>query len=255
VADTTPPEMAGIPTAIQVLAVCDGLVVVDKPSGLLVHNSAFAGPREVTVTSLLRAAAPAPGLDPAAWQTLVPIHRLDRGTSGALAFAPRTCAADAQERLGAARKLYVALVRGRLAGPVEVDHPINDDDVPGSLRRPARSRLAPIAQAPIERASLIAVEPFTGRRHQVRRHCKHACHPILGDATHGKGPLNRAYRAQHGLARLSLHAAALALPGRLVQAPLPADLQEPWSAILTLDAAALVDAAVLRWGTELSDGV
>ena len=53
-------------------------VVVDKPSGLLVHNSQWAGPRETTLTELVRDQL---GID------VVPVHRLDRGTSGACVFA------------------------------------------------------------------------------------------------------------------------------------------------------------------------
>src|SRR5690606_10797562 len=45
-----------------------------------------------------------------------------------------------------------------------------------------------------------------------RRHLKHIAHPILGDATHGKGPLNRWWAARLGLARLWLHAWQISLP-------------------------------------------
>jgi tRNA pseudouridine65 synthase len=37
----------------------------------------------------------------------------------------------------------------------------------------------------------LELEPVTGRRHQLRRHLKHIAHPIIGDATHGKGKHNR----------------------------------------------------------------
>jgi tRNA pseudouridine65 synthase len=37
--------------------------------------------------------------------------------------------------------------------------------------------------------------PLTGRRHQLRRHMKHIAHPIVGDATHGKGRHNRLFQA------------------------------------------------------------
>ena len=60
--------------------------------------------------------------------------------------------------------------------------------------------------------SLVEAWPSTGRRHQIRRHLKHLSHPILGDATHGKGPVNRWWAQRLGLQRLWLHAAELALP-------------------------------------------
>ena len=64
---------------------------------------------------------------------------------------------------------------------------------------------------PTTRVALLAAEPLQGRRHQIRRHLKHIAHPILGDATHGKGPLNRAVAAHLGLQRLWLHAQQLVL--------------------------------------------
>ena len=70
-----------------------------------------------------------------------------------------------------------------------------------------------------------------GRRHQIRRHLKHIAHPILGDATHGKGPLNRAVAAHLGVNRLWLHAQALELAHPVTGAPLqlqvPPDAQWP----------------------------
>lgn len=49
---------------------------------------------------------------------------------------------------------------------------------------------------------------------------KHIGHPIIGDATHGRGPLNRALAGWLGLQRLWLHASALALPHPVTGAPL-----------------------------------
>jgi tRNA pseudouridine65 synthase len=79
------------------------------------------------------------------------------------------------------------------------------------------------------RCAEVALEPLTGRRHQLRRHMKHIAHPIIGDATHGKGPLNRAVADLIGLQRLWLHAERLELPhpvsGQLLrlESPLPSE--------------------------------
>ena len=61
------------------------------------------------------------------------------------------------------------------------------------------------------RVALLEAAPLQGRRHQIRRHLKHIAHPILGDATHGKGPLNRTVAAYLGVQRLWLHAQRLTL--------------------------------------------
>jgi tRNA pseudouridine65 synthase len=60
----------------------------------------------------------------------------------------------------------------------------------------------------------------SGRRHQIRRHFKHIAHPLVGDATHGKGQHNRAVAGWLGVERLWLHAASLTLPhGLSIEAP------------------------------------
>ncbi len=194
------------------------LVVVDKAPGLLVHNSAWAGPTETTMTDLVRALCGEP---------VVPVHRLDRGTSGCLAFARHADAADEARRRIGSPKRYLAIVRGHLGAAVSVDHALDDDDVPGSARKEAHSRIVPVACSPIERLSLVVIELLTGRRHQARRHCKHISHPIIGDATHGKGPLNRDLAARRGLGRLALHAWQLRLDDVVVSAPIPADWLDP----------------------------
>jgi len=61
------------------------------------------------------------------------------------------------------------------------------------------------------RCARVELQPLTGRRHQLRRHLKHISHPIIGDSTHGKGPLNRALATFLGVQRLWLHASSLAL--------------------------------------------
>jgi tRNA pseudouridine65 synthase len=61
------------------------------------------------------------------------------------------------------------------------------------------------------RVALLELEPRTGRQHQIRRHLKHISHPVLGDATYGKGPLNRAVAALLGTGRLMLACAELQL--------------------------------------------
>jgi tRNA pseudouridine65 synthase len=216
------PPPPTLPDPITVLWGDDGVIVVDKPPGLLVHNSAWAGPREVTLTEQVRLQTGLP---------VVPLHRLDRGTSGCVAFAVAADAAAAGSARLAPTKDYLAVVRGHLRAPVDVDHPLDDDDVKGSPRKEARSRLVPVACSSLERLSLVTVTLWTGRRHQARRHCKHVSHPIIGDATHGKGPLNRDLAARFGLSRLCLHAFRLGVDGVVVESPLPTDWQAPLSAL------------------------
>ena len=122
-------------------------------------------------------------------------------------------------------KRYLALVRGWPTGDAGViDHPLaRDPELPSagqphleaqtawSCERRLELPVATDARFPTTRLALMACEPVQGRRHQIRRHLKHLAHPIVGDANHGKGPLNRALAAHFGLQRLWLHAQRLTL--------------------------------------------
>jgi tRNA pseudouridine65 synthase len=195
------------------------LVAIDKPPGLLVHRTQLAAHEDEAALQLLRDQLGRP-----VW----PVHRLDRGTSGVLLFALSPEVASllgAMFEQGQMHKRYLALVRG---WPREdaglVDHPLaRDPEQPsaGQVMLEARTRWRvlrrdewPVVTDPrfaSTRVALLEAEPLQGRRHQIRRHLKHIAHPILGDATHGKGPLNRAVAAHLGLQRLWLHAQRLEL--------------------------------------------
>jgi tRNA pseudouridine65 synthase len=205
--------------AIELLFVDDELVVANKPSGLLVHR----GWENDDDVALFR-------VRDAVGAHVHPVHRLDRGTSGALVFARTAAAAAALGRAfaeGLVEKRYLALVRGTPPDAGVVDHAIPAKE--GSARVPAVTRFRLVARSPVERCSLVEAMPETGRLHQIRRHLKHLSHPIVGDVNYGKGDVNRHYRARYGLHRLALHAHAIAFahPSTgapvVVRAPLPAD--------------------------------
>jgi tRNA pseudouridine65 synthase len=213
-----------MPEPATVLARHEDIAFLAKPSGLLVHSSAWAGRPEPSLVDEARALL-GPGFHP--------LHRLDRGTSGVVAFAREGTVSKWQEALARpdADKRYWALVRGHLRAPSAVDHPIKDEET--GVVRAARSEVRPLLQSSAERCSLVEIRLFTGRRHQARRHLKHLSHPVIGDATHGKGQINRAFRDRWGLARLGLHARLLVLTHPMTGArvgavaPLPADLRAP----------------------------
>ncbi len=200
-------------------------LAVNKPSGLLVHNSRYAGPKEYSLRQMLGEQL---------GHSVYPLHRLDRPTSGVLLFVKQRHLAKSwqdQLALSSTRKTYLALVRGRFTAPVIIDHPLKEGDV----RREARSQAAPLLSSLVERCSLVQVQIETGRKHQVRRHLAHISHPIIGDTTYGKGDINRHYRVQYDLWRLALHAWRLDIihPGTdeclHLCAPLPNDLLSPLS--------------------------
>jgi tRNA pseudouridine65 synthase len=82
-----------------------------------------------------------------------------------------------------------------------------------SFRRLAVAELPlPSGNHATSRYSLVEARPHTGRKHQIRRHCKHLYHPVIGDTTHGDGFHNRRFRENFDCSRLLLHALTLTVP-------------------------------------------
>ena len=212
---------AAIPV-LPVLYADDVMCAVMKPEKLLVHRTEIANGDSVFAVQCVREQ-----LGRRVW----PVHRLDRGTSGVLLFALDAQTASRLGRImmaGEVRKRYAALVRGWLDEAVDCRHPLSLPEDPYLKKRrgpsapqEARTVFIPRArgEAPVPcggfettRLALLEAELFTGRRHQIRRHLKWLSHPIIGDATYGKGPLNRALAEWFGVERLMLHCTRMALP-------------------------------------------
>lgn len=217
-------DNATIEAMLDLLYRDEHLAIVNKPAGWLVHRTPLDKGETRFVLQTLRDQI---------GQHVWPVHRLDKGTSGVLVFA---LSAEVARTLGQAfesgdglQKTYRTVVRGWPADEGLIDHPLKR--MPDDMRtermevQPAQSRFATLRRFELPlphsqpqqgfastRCAEVALEPLTGRRHQLRRHMKHIAHPIIGDATHGKGPLNRAVADLIGLQRLWLHAQSLELP-------------------------------------------
>lgn len=193
----------------------DYLVAIHKPSGLLVHRTALDAREERFAVQLLRDQI---------GRHVHPAHRLDKGTSGILLFALER---ETAGRMGAlferqeVSKHYLAVVRGHPPETGRIDHPLvrrfdpvermasTADLTPQSavthFRRLATTELPHrVDRYPSSRYALVELRPETGRRHQLRRHLKHLSHPIIGDATFGKGRHNRLFQTLFGSQRLLL---------------------------------------------------
>lgn len=227
-------------TPLDILYRDDRLVAVHKPAGLLTHRTMLD--RHETRFALQQ-------VRDQIGQRVYLAHRLDRGTSGVLLFALDEESArhlGRQFEQGQVQKRYLAVVRGHPPATGEIDHPLSRqrDDYEGArpnssqAAQPALTRYRRLATVelpfavdryPTSRYALLELEPRTGRRHQLRRHLKHIAHPIIGDATYGKGVHNRFFQQQFGCGRLLLACLEMTLrhpdddrPLRL-QAPLAAD--------------------------------
>ncbi len=204
--------MTGAPH-LEILHQDEALVAIDKPSGMPVHRG------------WARDGLPAlQALRDQLGRHLYPVHRLDRATSGVLLFALSSEAArgvQAQLEAHEVEKRYLALCRGCDPALVRVDHPLAREE--GGEARPAVTELELLGR--FERYGLYEVRPLTGRRHQIRRHLKHASHPLIGDTKYGKGEHNRLFRERFGFHRLALHASQIRLRHPLSGEPL--EIQAP----------------------------
>jgi 23S rRNA pseudouridine1911/1915/1917 synthase len=222
----------------------DSLVVVDKPAGLLAVATV---PEADEDTALRRVKDYARHLHPRRPYVGL-VHRLDRDTSGALAFALTPEARDALRALFRAHRIersYVALVQGQPRGESgQIDLPIHEGYVsgrrrvarPGEEAMPALTRWRVLERFPT--AALLELTLETGRQHQIRVHLAHTGLPVLGDRVYGerpeaKGARGRApgRRVQARVPRQMLHARVLGLThpstgaAVRVESPLPEDFR------------------------------
>jgi tRNA pseudouridine65 synthase len=206
---------------IELLFVDDDVVVANKPSGLLVHRG-WDNDDDVALFRVRDAVG----------AYVHPLHRLDRGTSGALLFARSSeMASVLAGSFDKFEKQYLALVRGVPPESGTIDYAI--EKAKGGPRVPALTHFERVASSEVDRCSLVLAKPVTGRLHQIRRHLRHINHPLVGDVAHGSGAINRHYRATYDLHRLALHALSIAFDhprtGERIQcvAPMPDDLGIP----------------------------
>ena len=176
----------------------DRCVVVDKPSGTVVHASDFVGDTEGV--PLLQQVRNLVG------QHVYPVHRLDRGASGIVLFALDRVAAGAfSAAWPTADKRYLAITRGHPPPHTLLEHPV--PRAPGEERVDATTEIW--LRETFGRYALVEARPHTGRLHQIRRHLKHMSCPLIGDVRYGKGEHNRIFRTEHRLHRLALHSIRL----------------------------------------------
>ena len=216
------------------------MVIVDKPSGLLVHRSPIDRHETRFALQIVRDQV---------GRRVHPVHRLDKPTSGALVFALDPDTAKALGQVFATRevrKTYLAVVRGWPDAAGVIDRPLAavEDELLGpqsvepraavtEFRRLATYELpVRVDRYPSSRHALVELHPHTGRRHQLRRHLATASHPIVGDSTYGKGRHNRLFTEQFGSRRLLLACTRLefaALPWRdeplVIEAPVAHEFQ------------------------------
>ena len=181
------------------------------------------------------------------------VHRLDKDTSGLLLIARSAAAAaklTAAFRDKRARKIYWAVVcgapsprEGRIDLPLEKQAVRDGEKVVAAKGGKSAVTDFSTVETAGGKAAWLALDPLTGRTHQLRVHCAHLGTPVVGDGKYGGAEafLDSAEIAE----RLHLHARAIRIPhpaGGMIElmAPLPPHMRDTWR-FLGFDEAAEAD--------------
>ncbi len=191
---------------LEIIYEDDDIAVINKQAGLVVHPA--PGNSEHTLVNALLyhfkelsdINKERPGI----------VHRLDKETSGLIVIAKNNAAhLDLARQFAkhSIKRKYAALVSGRMEfdeNVVEMPigrHPLKRKNMAVGFSR--NTKYAKTFYRTLKRTkdfSLLELEPFTGRTHQIRVHLAFLGHPILGDTKYGK---NNEFR------RLALHAKSI----------------------------------------------
>jgi tRNA pseudouridine65 synthase len=194
---------------LEIIYEDDHLIAINKPHGLLVHQSSIA--RDATEFALQM-------LRDQVGRHVSPVHRLDRKTSGILLFAfdKDTEIAMHQQFMNTQTiKKYLAILRGFAPESMDIDYPLAKEngtmqDAFTSFKTLQHTEVnVPFGKHATSRYSLVEATPKTGRMHQLRRHFSHILHPIIGDRTHGCNKQNKFFLEQWNMSTMLLHASEL----------------------------------------------
>ncbi|MGZ3513398.1 MAG: RluA family pseudouridine synthase [Thermodesulfobacteriota bacterium] len=232
------------PLPLTVLYEDSSIIVVDKPSGMVVHP-AYGNPSGTMVNALLYHCKDLAGINGVLRPGIV--HRLDKDTSGVMVVAKDDQAyhhLTKQFKNRMVKKVYRAIVYGTVSGDEGLidseigRHPSERKRMSTRTRkgRPAITRWEKVEE--FDGAALLEIFPQTGRTHQIRVHLSSIGHPILGDPLYGRkgrpgaihDPVLR--KCVKRLNRQALHAQQLEFihprTGERVQfvSPMPRDMEE-----------------------------
>lgn len=188
------------------------VIVLNKPSGIAVHGGSGVN---YGVIEAMRVIFPM-------LKRLELVHRLDKDTSGCLLLAKKASALKMLHeamREGRTQKFYFALLGGRIGPEKRVikaplrkfvaqsgERFVKVDEIDG---KPSHTVLT--VEKRFSAATQVGLELLTGRTHQIRVHCAHIGHPIIGDDKYGDEELDKKLR-KRGIKRLCLHARKLIFP-------------------------------------------
>lgn len=217
VLDDPQPEYPAEDGPLTILYEDDHLLAVDKPAGMLIHpsRSKLTGTLANRVIGYYRRTRQSCAFHP--------LTRLDRDTFGIVLLAKNAHVHSLLQALPV-QKTYHALVYGcPAADSGTIDAPIARKPLPSLLReiradgKPSVTVYTILEKHP--HYTKLALQPITGRTHQLRLHCAYMGFPILGDPQYGTAQ-SRILSSAYSLTTQALCAAALELPHPITGQPL-----------------------------------
>ena len=183
----------------------ENLVVINKPRGLLLQqdgDSSHLSLDNIASKYLNKIA--------------MPVHRLDKDTSGICVFAKNSKTADEMSKIfndhSQIEKHYLALVVGNIAEDGIVDAPLRKSFekkkmVVAPLKSGAKNAIT--KYHPIDNFkdyTLLDITLLTGRTHQIRAHMSYIRHHVVGDIKYGDYKINNIFKREFGFENQFLHA-------------------------------------------------
>ncbi len=187
---------------VEVVYSRNGIIVINKPSGMAVHSG--AGYNRKTVVDIFK--------------KYQPVHRIDKDTSGVLVLADKKTAPLIQRifKEGKVFKEYIAIVKGKAKKSGVVKIPLWEYRTPSGLTKMLPNDKKGISAETVydkcgefeldgEAVSKVKVVLKTGRKHQIRAHFSAVGLPVVNDRVYGDFKFNRWFAKKTGIKRMLLH--------------------------------------------------
>jgi len=169
-------------TELSVIYEDEDLLVINKPAGVSVHPT--KNHPNGTLCNAVAAYLKNNGNESYVARA---VGRLDKVTSGVMIFAKNAFVASRLN--GNLDKTYVALAEGTLEGEGTINAPIYRPDISKTIRAIGEQGDEAItvwkALESINNQTYLKIKTITGRTHQIRVHCAHIGHPLIGDEMYG----------------------------------------------------------------------
>ena len=181
------------------------LLIINKPRGLLLQqdgNDSHASLDKIASEYLK--------------MTAMPVHRLDKDTSGIVVFAKNEKAAKEMSLIfndhSQIRKHYLTLVSGVIEEDGEINAPLRKSFerkkmIVAPLKSGAKEAITRYhVLEKFQNYTLLDVELLTGRTHQIRAHMSYIRHHVVGDIKYGDYKVNNEFKRLFGFENQFLHA-------------------------------------------------